>query len=164
MTYNLLNKPPLPPPIINVGISQRQNLYNLVSFFRQFSMSNFSCNNLFIHYLFHSLLKLINNYELFLVPLPRGRSHVWEQFGFKVDNNSIMLNKKQIHCHVCKSVTIIAYSGNTTNLKSCTNYIIYNQWYYLIFMKNGGINNNTFSCFVYSLIILMSLVIRYQFQ
>jgi len=51
-----------------------------------------------------------------LVPLSGGRSHVWNQFGFKADDNGIILNKKQVHCRVCNSV--IAYSGNTTNLKS----------------------------------------------
>lgn len=45
-----------------------------------------------------------------------GRSHVWNPFGFKADDNGIILNKKQVHCRVCNSV--IAYSGNTTNLKS----------------------------------------------
>ncbi|XP_022162406.1 zinc finger BED domain-containing protein 1-like [Myzus persicae] len=51
-----------------------------------------------------------------LVPLPGGRSHVWTQFGFKIDDNGLTLNKKQVHCRVCNSV--IAYSDNTTNLKS----------------------------------------------
>jgi hypothetical protein len=50
-----------------------------------------------------------------LVTLPGGRSHIWKRFGFKIDDNGIILNKKQVHCHVCNSV--IAYSGNITNLK-----------------------------------------------
>lgn len=51
-----------------------------------------------------------------LVPLPGGCSHIWKQFGFKIDDNGIILNKKQVHCRVCNSV--IAYSGNTTDLTS----------------------------------------------
>jgi len=50
-----------------------------------------------------------------IVPLPGGRSDIWKHFGFQIDNNGTILNKKQVHCRECKS--IIAYSGNTTNLK-----------------------------------------------
>jgi hypothetical protein len=51
-----------------------------------------------------------------LVLFPGGHSHIWKPFGFKIEDNGIIINKKQVHCGVCNSV--IAYSGNTTNLKS----------------------------------------------
>jgi len=50
-----------------------------------------------------------------IVLLPGGRSDIWKHFGFQIHNNGTILNKKQVHCRECKS--IIAYSGNTSNLK-----------------------------------------------
>jgi len=50
-----------------------------------------------------------------IVPLPGRRSDIWKHFGFQIDNNGTILNKKQVHCRECKS--IIAFSGNTSNLK-----------------------------------------------
>ncbi|VVC36199.1 Zinc finger C2H2-type,Zinc finger, BED-type [Cinara cedri] len=51
-----------------------------------------------------------------IVPLPGGRGDIRKHFGFQIDSNDTVLNKKQVYCRECKS--IIAYSGNATNLKS----------------------------------------------
>jgi len=31
-----------------------------------------------------------------IVPLSGGRSDIWKHFGFQIDNNGTMLNKKQV--------------------------------------------------------------------
>lgn len=45
--------------------------------------------------------------------LPGGRNNKWKQFGFKVDNNGIILKKNQFYCRVY--MIINEYSDNTTN-------------------------------------------------
>ena len=33
-----------------------------------------------------------------IVPLPTGKSKVWQYFGFKTDEKGIILNKKEVLC------------------------------------------------------------------
>jgi hypothetical protein len=51
-----------------------------------------------------------------LVPLLGARSEVWKHFGFKVDLNGVILNKKEVFCRNCSNA--IKFNGNTTNLNS----------------------------------------------
>lgn len=50
------------------------------------------------------------------VSLAGARSDVWKTFDFKVDSSGILTNIKKVTCRNCS--LSIAYSGNTTNLKS----------------------------------------------
>lgn len=58
-------------------------------------------------------------YDYKLVPLAGARSDVWKTFGFKVDSSGVITNNKKVTCCTCS--LSIAYSGNTTNLKSYNN-------------------------------------------
>ena len=49
-----------------------------------------------------------------LVALPAGKSKVWQHFGFKVDSQEKIINKKEVICRKCEK--LLPYSGNTTNL------------------------------------------------
>ena len=51
-----------------------------------------------------------------LVLLAGTWSDVWKTFGFKVDSSGVITNTKKVTC--CNCSLSIAYSGNTTNLKS----------------------------------------------
>lgn len=51
-----------------------------------------------------------------IVSLAGARSDVWKTFGFKVDSSGVITNNKKVTC--CNCLLSIAYSGNTTNLKS----------------------------------------------
>lgn len=35
------------------------------------------------------------------VPLPGGRSNKSKHFGFQIDSNGTVLNKKQVYCREC---------------------------------------------------------------
>ena len=45
---------------------------------------------------------------------PKGKSTVWQHFGFPGDSDGVKLSDKKLVCRLCKS--IIRYSGNTSNL------------------------------------------------
>ena len=45
---------------------------------------------------------------------PRAKSKCWRFFGFCIDDNGKIAEKKQVHCRLC-SITL-SYSRNTTNL------------------------------------------------
>ena len=49
-----------------------------------------------------------------LVALPAGKSKVWQHFGFKVDSQEKIINKKEVVCRKCEK--LLPYSGNMTNL------------------------------------------------
>jgi len=49
-----------------------------------------------------------------LIALPSGKSKVWQHFGFKVDSQEKIINKKEVVCRKCEQ--LLPYSGNTTNL------------------------------------------------
>ena len=49
-----------------------------------------------------------------LKTLSSSKSRVWKYFGFLVDKNGAVTNKKQVVCRICDRT--ITYSGNTTNL------------------------------------------------
>lgn len=51
-----------------------------------------------------------------IVSLAGARSDVWKTFDFKVDSSGVITNNKKVTC--CNCLLSIAYSGNTTNLKS----------------------------------------------
>uniref|UniRef100_A0A1X7T3T3 BED-type domain-containing protein n=1 Tax=Amphimedon queenslandica TaxID=400682 RepID=A0A1X7T3T3_AMPQE len=49
-----------------------------------------------------------------LVPNPKAKTKVWENFGCAADENGTVLDKKKVVCRLCRRS--IGYSGNTTNL------------------------------------------------
>jgi len=49
-----------------------------------------------------------------LIALPSGKSKVWQHFGFKVNPQEKIINKKEVVCQKCEQ--LLPYSGNTINL------------------------------------------------
>ena len=49
-----------------------------------------------------------------LLTHPRAKSNCWGFFGFCIDENGKIAEKKQVHCRLCS--IILLYSRNTTNL------------------------------------------------
>ena len=49
-----------------------------------------------------------------LVDKRKAKSDVWKHFGFPADAHGVIMDEKKIVCRLCK--TVIAYSGNTSNL------------------------------------------------
>ena len=63
----------------------------------------------------HNISHIVNKSKIAtkLVAFPTGKSKVWQHFGFKVDSQEKIVNKKVV-CRKCEK--LLTYSENTTNL------------------------------------------------
>ena len=49
----------------------------------------------------------------FTAPTFKTKSEIWAYFGFMLDSDGVISDKKKMVCWICR--TVIAYSGNTSN-------------------------------------------------
>ena len=74
----------------------------------------------------------------FTVPTFKTKSEIWAYFGFMVDSDGLISDKKKIACQIYR--TVIAYSGNTSNVTYYLQCMHSNE--YEKYLKTSGKTNN----------------------
>ena len=61
-------------------------------------------------------MSTVNEFDQIMKPSFKTKSAIWKNFGFPTDDTGTVTDQKKTICRLCRAV--IAYSGNTSTLKS----------------------------------------------
>ena len=61
-------------------------------------------------------MSTVNEFDQIVKPSFKTKSAIWKHFGFPADDTGTITDQKKTICRLCRAV--VAYSGNTSNLKS----------------------------------------------
>ena len=61
-------------------------------------------------------MSTVNEFDQIVKPSFKTKSAIWKHFGFPAVDTGKITDQKKIICRLCQAV--VAYSGNTFNLKS----------------------------------------------